>query len=88
MVCALNGLVLGLMSFLIIGQLYSDSRLALVFASAVVINLLVAGIFGSAIPIMCERWKIDPATASSVFLSAITDALGFFCFLFLSYFFL
>ncbi len=88
MVCALNGLVLGVLSFLIIGQLYSDSRLALVFASAVVINLLVAGIFGSAIPIMCERWKIDPATASSVFLGAITDAFGFFCFLFLSYFFL
>ena len=88
MVCALNGLLIAALSFIIISQLYADVNLAMVFASAVVINLLVAGVFGSGIPIMCDRLKIDPATASSVFLGAITDAFGFFCFLLLSYLFL
>ena len=51
---------------------------------AMVANLLFAGILGTIIPLTLEKFKIDPAISSSVFLTTATDVIGFFTFLGLS----
>ncbi|MCX7999826.1 MAG: magnesium transporter, partial [Leptospiraceae bacterium] len=44
-------------------------------------NLSVAGFMGALVPILLKALKIDPAIASSIFVTAFTDMFGFFCFL-------
>ena len=48
---------------------------------ALIVNMLVAGLVGSMIPLVLDRLKIDPAVASGVLLTAMTDVTGFFVFL-------
>jgi len=60
---------------------YRDPVLGFVIALAMVINLMVAALFGVIIPIMFRRVGIDPALASGVMLTAITDVVGFLSFL-------
>ena len=55
--------------------------LGAVIAAAMVINMIVAGIAGVIIPLAFERMRIDPAIASSVFVTTVTDVVGFFAFL-------
>jgi len=52
-----------------------------VIAAAMVINMVIAGLAGASIPIILERAGADPAIASSVFLTTVTDVVGFFAFL-------
>ena len=52
-----------------------------IIAGAMIINLVVAGIAGVALPVLLDRMKIDPAVASGVFVTTITDVVGFFAFL-------
>lgn len=86
--CMLNGFVLASIGILLTYLLFAEINLSLVFASAVLINFTMAGFLGSAIPIVLNRLNIDPAAASGVFLTAFTDAIGFFSFLSLAYLFL
>ena len=60
---------------------FGDPMLAGVIAAAMVINMLAAGVAGIAVPLALERLGIDPAVASSVFVTTITDVIGFFAFL-------
>ncbi|MEE8583815.1 MAG: magnesium transporter, partial [Acidobacteriota bacterium] len=78
------GLLAGVAGFFWIGNL----KLGLILGAAVIINLLVAGIIGSAIPLILTRLRIDPAVASSMLLTTITDAVGFFAFLAMAFRFL
>ena len=55
--------------------------LGAVIALAVVINILTAGLAGVAVPVLFDRMDQDPAVASSVFVTMITDSMGFFAFL-------
>ncbi|MXO90705.1 magnesium transporter [Altererythrobacter aquaemixtae] len=55
--------------------------LGAVIAVAMIINIVVAGLAGVLVPVMFERLKQDPAVASSVFVTMITDSMGFFAFL-------
>lgn len=87
-VCALNGMLLALIGVVLTYLLFADMNLSMVFACAVIINFTVAGFLGSGIPIILNRLDIDPAAASGVFLTACTDAIGFFSFLGLAFFFL
>ena len=48
---------------------------------AMITSLLIAGILGTLIPLTLEKYKIDPAISSSVFLTTVTDVIGFFTFL-------
>jgi magnesium transporter len=48
---------------------------------AMIINMIVAGVAGSLIPVTLRRLNIDPAVASSVFVTTCTDVAGFFSFL-------
>jgi magnesium transporter len=52
-----------------------------VIAAAMLINILVAGLSGVVVPIVLERSGQDPAVSSSVFVTMITDSMGFFAFL-------
>jgi magnesium transporter len=88
-VCGFNGLVLAVIaSFALIFTMDLSIHLSIIFAIAILINFLIAGLSGSVIPIMLHSLHIDPATGSGVFLTALTDSFGFFTFLILAYIFL
>ena len=50
-------------------------------AAAMVINLVVAGLAGIAIPVALDKLGVDPALASGTFVTTVTDVVGFFAFL-------
>lgn len=78
-------LVNGLLFALVIGLLafwwYSMPLLGVVIALSMVINLLSAGFFGAAIPLVLRKIDVDPAIGSTVLLTTVTDVVGFFSFL-------
>lgn len=84
----LNGTLWGTIGGLFAYLLYGSVDLALVMASAIVLNLLVAALAGVFIPIALKRFGRDPAMGSSVLLTALTDSMGFFIFLGLASIFL
>jgi magnesium transporter len=80
-------------TFLVAGAMlallwYGEPVLAGVFGAALLLNLVVAAVLGTTIPLLLDRLGQDPAVASSVFLTPMTDALGFFVFLGLASLFL
>ena len=76
-----NGLLLGVLIGLGTWALYGNSSLAIVFGLAILTNNLVAGLSGVLIPVGLERAGVDPAVSSAVFVTMMTDCLGFFSFL-------
>ena len=76
-----NGLVFALLAGGVTWFWFENPMLGAVIAIAMVVNLLVAGLAGTVIPLVLDRNGIDPAIASSVFLTTITDVVGFFVFL-------
>jgi magnesium transporter len=60
---------------------FQQPLLAGVIGTAMIVNMVSAGLFGTLIPIGLEKLDIDPAVASSVFLTTVTDVVGFFAFL-------
>jgi magnesium transporter len=78
---ALNGIGFAVLMGAIAGFWFQDSLLGIVMAAAIVINLVTAGLAGAAVPLVLHRVGVDPAIAASVFLTAITDVVGFFAFL-------
>lgn len=76
-----NGVVFAVLSGLVVWFWFESQMLGVVIASAMVINMIIAGFAGTTIPIMLERAGADPAIASSVFLTTVTDVVGFFAFL-------
>ena len=85
MVGFLNGClfaaVAGVITYLWFRDLNNSGLLGGIIAGAMIINLVVAGIAGVALPLILSRIKIDPAVASGVFVTTITDVVGFFAFL-------
>ena len=67
---------------------FGSPQLALVFGAAMVVNLLAAGLAGMLIPLLIDRLGLDPAVSSGVFLTTVTDVVGFFAFLGLAVHFL
>ena len=76
-----NGVGFALVAFVFSALWFQDVILGTVIAVAMLINLIVAGLSGTMVPIILDRLKIDPANASAVFLTTITDVVGFFVFL-------
>jgi magnesium transporter len=76
-----NGLVCGLIAGLIVWLLRGDPWLGLILAMAMVINMFVAATAGTLIPLSLRALKVDPALASSVFITTLTDVFGFLSFL-------
>ena len=81
LVGAINGLafavIMGIVGYIWFGSL----ALGGVIAAAMVINLIVAGLAGTGIPIVLEKLGVDPALASGAFVTTVTDVVGFFAFL-------
>ncbi|MGR9085542.1 MAG: magnesium transporter [Gammaproteobacteria bacterium] len=84
----LNGTLIGMLVGLIVLLLYQDWSLAGVMAMAMFINLLFAVCAGLAIPLLRHGLGKDPAVGTSVMLTSMTDAMGFFIFLGLASMFL
>ncbi|WP_412504763.1 magnesium transporter [Roseovarius sp. SYSU LYC5161] len=77
----LNGLVFAV-TMGVVGVLwFGGPELGYVIAAAMVINLVVAGLAGTVIPVLLDRIGIDPALASGAFVTTVTDVVGFFAFL-------
>ena len=72
-----NGLANGLVVGAVAGLLGEGFRLGLVVFLAMTGNLLVAGFAGAFIPVVLERYNVDPAVASSIFVTTFTDVCGF-----------
>ena len=79
------GLVNGMVFAAIVGVVtlfwFGNGQLSLVIASAMVVNMVVAGFSGILIPLGLDRVGIDPAIAATVLLTTVTDVVGFFIFL-------
>jgi magnesium transporter len=88
----LVGTVNGAMFAIIIGILamlwFSSPILGIIIAMAMIINLIVAGLCGAGIPMLLHKMGSDPAVSSTVFLTTVTDVVGFFSFLGLATLFL
>lgn len=88
LVAAVTGVFISLIGAGMTYVLFGGVEICTIFAVAVFLNFLIAGLLGSCIPILMNKLNLDPATASGVFVSAFTDALGFFSFLSLASIFL
>lgn len=76
-----NGLINGfLVAFVVIAK-DRDMKIALILALAMVINLIVAAIFGTIVPLVMSSLKKDPAASATIFITTATDVLGFLAFL-------
>ena len=76
-----NGLITGVCASLVALAFGAPLVLGVILSVAMIINLFVAGFFGALIPFVLKRLNIDPAVASSVFVTTTTDVIGFFAFL-------
>ncbi len=76
-----NGFINGLIVAAVVLIFHHDIRLAIVLAFAMITNLLVAGFFGTLIPLVMKRLGKDPATSATIFITTATDVLGFLVFL-------
>ena len=77
----LNGVVFASLVGAVVWFWFGDARLSMVIASAMVVNMVVAGFSGILIPLGLDRVGIDPAIAATVLLTTVTDVVGFFIFL-------
>ena len=84
----LNGIIFAFITGAIVHLWFKDMNLTILISVAMILNMIVAGLFGILVPITLKKFNIDPAIASSVFVTTITDVIGFLSFLGLgAYFF-
>lgn len=81
LVSALNGVALAVLIGITAWLWFASPGLGVVIGSAIIINMLFAGLSGLLIPLVLDRFHVDPAIASSVFVTTVTDVVGFFAFL-------
>ena len=84
----LNGIIFAVITGIIVQLWFKEINLSILIAVAMILNMIVAGLFGILVPVSLKKFNIDPAIASSVFVTTITDVIGFLSFLGLgAYFF-
>ena len=76
-----NGFLFAIIMGIVAWLWFSDPILGGVIATAMILNLMIAGLSGVLIPLAINRIGQDPAVASTVFLTTVTDVAGFFVFL-------
>lgn len=84
----INGLITGTITGIIVYLIYGNFYLGIIICLAMTGNLIISAIFGFIIPVTLKAMHLDPALASSIFLTTVTDILGFFIFLSLANLFL
>ena len=77
----LNGIIFAAITALIVQLWFKEINLTILIAVSMVLNMMVAGLFGILVPVSLKKFNIDPAIASSVFVTTITDVIGFLSFL-------
>ena len=77
----LNGVLFAALIGVVAWLWFANAMLGGVIAGAMIANLLVAGMSGALIPLLLDRMNVDPAVAAGVFLTTVTDVVGFFVFL-------
>ncbi|HVZ04510.1 magnesium transporter [Hyphomicrobium sp.] len=77
----LNGAAFAILMGMIAYFWFQSTRLGLVIGAAMIVNLLAAALAGIFIPLALNRMKFDPAVSSTVFVTTVTDVVGFFSFL-------
>jgi magnesium transporter len=77
----LNGLLFAIIMGVIASIWFNKGMLGVVIALSMLVNLFMAGFFGSTIPLLLRKFGIDPAIGSTVILTTVTDVVGFFSFL-------
>ena len=88
MIGAVNGLIWALVVAVVAIWWYANLVIGAIIAAAMIINLAFAALSGVAIPFLVRRFGVDPALASGVILTTVTDVVGFFAFLGLATLFL
>jgi len=84
----LNGIIFAIITGIVVQLWFKEINLTILIAVSMILNMIVAGLFGILVPVSLKKFNIDPAIASSVFVTTITDVVGFLSFLgFGAYFF-
>jgi magnesium transporter len=83
-----NGLLNGCLGAIVVATWFQNVYLGLVMGLAMLANIVIAGIAGTVVPLTLRALRLDPATSSSVFVTAATDMIGFGTFLGLATLFL
>ncbi len=84
----LNGIIFAIITAVVVQFWFKETNLSLLIGISMILNMIVAGLFGILVPVSLKKLNIDPALASSVFVTTITDVIGFLSFLGLgSYYF-
>ena len=77
----INGMAFALIMALVVFLWFGTEQLGLVIGAAMIVNMLAAALAGIFIPLVLDRLGFDPAVASTVFVTTVTDVVGFFSFL-------
>ncbi len=77
----INGVVMSVIASVVVFFWFGSGMLGGVIGAAIVVNLFAAALAGILIPLLFDRYKLDPAPASGVFVTMVTDCVGFFAFL-------
>jgi len=77
----LNGIIFAVISAFVVQIWFQDNTLSIIIAISMTLTMIIAGLFGILVPFTLKKMKIDPAIASSVFVTTITDVIGFVSFL-------
>lgn len=80
-IALLNGSTIAVVIGFAVSLLFANPMLGLVIALAMMCNILIAGLAGVVVPLTLDRLDIDPAISSSIFVTMITDSMGFLVFL-------
>ena len=80
-IAAANGVMLGTLIGCGTYVIFHNQNLSIVIAAAMLTNNIVAGLSGVLVPVTLEKFRIDPAVSSAVFVTTMTDTMGFFSFL-------
>jgi magnesium transporter len=80
-VALLNGLTIALLIGTGVSLVLQSAQLGAVIAAAMMTNIVIAGLAGVLVPLALERARADPAVASSIFVTMVTDSMGFLVFL-------
>ncbi|NJC04968.1 magnesium transporter [Sphingomonas kaistensis] len=80
-VALMNGLTVATLVGIAVTLILGSGQLGGVIAAAMLFNVLIAGFAGVLVPLTMERWGADPAVASSIFVTMVTDSMGFLLFL-------
>jgi magnesium transporter len=76
-----NGVALGAVAAVVAGLVLGNSMVGVVLGLAMVVNMFVAALAGTLVPLGLRAANVDPALASSVFITTMTDVFGFLAFL-------